>query len=203
MIERYKFSFVSSRFLSQKYSSSISFRSFVSSSSSLFMHQSIKIFATKNLKSSIELSDESSDESRDELSNESLNESLIEQSSFKFFSSKNQKRSVERSNESSISSLRSFASLISFTQSDRQSTEQSMSQSMRRLMNQSMRRSTSQSMKQLIRSAIIEFDRKLIVLIMLYTNEIIHKRCDIKWIRESLLNETKQWLLNNRINHFF
>jgi hypothetical protein len=26
----------------------------------------------------------------------------------------------------------------------------------------------------------------------------IHVRCGIGWIRESLLNDTRQWLLNNR-----
>jgi hypothetical protein len=31
----------------------------------------------------------------------------------------------------------------------------------------------------------------------------IHRRCGIEWIESTLLNETEQWLLNNRANHLF
>jgi hypothetical protein len=31
----------------------------------------------------------------------------------------------------------------------------------------------------------------------------IHVRCGVGWIEESLLNETRLWLLNNRANHLF
>jgi hypothetical protein len=53
-------------------------------------------------------------------------------------------------------------------------------------------------MGQLIRPATIEPGRKLAVLIKLYTNEAIHVRCGIEWIKGLLLNDTRQWLLNNR-----
>jgi hypothetical protein len=54
-----------------------------------------------------------------------------------------------------------------------------MGQPVRRLMGQLMRRSMNQPISD------------------------IHVRCGIGWIRGSLLNETKQWLLNNRANHLF
>jgi hypothetical protein len=46
-------------------------------------------------------------------------------------------------------------------------------------MNRSMRRPTVQSMRQLIRPATIGLGRKVAVLIKLYTNEAIHRRCGI------------------------
>jgi hypothetical protein len=52
-------------------------------------------------------------------------------------------------------------------------------------MSQSVGQSMRQRMRQLIRLA-------------KFTRTPIHVRCDIEWIRKSLLNDTRQWLLNNR-----
>jgi hypothetical protein len=73
-----------------------------------------------------------------------------------------------------------------------------MGQPMGQLMSQPIRRSMGQLLRQLIRPATIGPGRKLAALIKLYTNEAIHVRCDIEWIGSTLLNETEQWLLNNR-----
>ncbi len=61
-----------------------------------------------------------------------------------------------------------------------------------------------QLMRQLMRRATIESGRKFTALNKLYTNKAkfintaIHVRCGIGWIESTLLNETGQWLLNNR-----
>jgi hypothetical protein len=52
-------------------------------------------------------------------------------------------------------------------------------------MSQPVGQSMRQRMKQLIRLA-------------KFIRTSIHVRCDIEWIRESLLNDTRQWVLNNR-----
>ncbi len=170
MTERYTSSLVSSRLLSQKYSSPIFSRSFAPSSSSLSVDQSIKhsqsenqVFPSlaipqglliidnsnhvpiiENSEHPDEPSDELSVEPSDKSQVESSDELLVEQSSFKSPSPKNQRRSVERSDRPSISSLRSFASPTLFIQSGRQPTGQSMGQPMRRLMGQLIRRSMNQ-----------------------------------------------------------
>jgi hypothetical protein len=86
---------------------------------------------------------------------------------------------VEKSLISSPSSSRPIAPSISVNQSGGQSRRQLMRQSISRTMSQLIRRSMNQSISDM------------------------YVRCDIKWIRRSLLNETRQWLLNNRANHFF
>ncbi len=188
MTERYTSSLVSSRLLSQKYSSPIFSRSFAPSSSSLSVDQSIKhsqsenqVFPSlaipqglliidnsnhvpiiENSEHPDEPSDELSVEPSDKSQVESSDELLVEQSSFKSPSPKNQRRSVERSDRPSISSLRSFASPTLFIQSGRQPTGQSMGQPMRRLMGQLIRRSMNQPISD------------------------IHVRCGIEWMRKLL-----------------
>ncbi len=85
---------------------------------------------------------------------------------------------VESSDEPSVNqpfkSPRPSAPLTPVNQSRERSIKQPMGQPMRQLMSQLMRRSMNQPISD------------------------IHVRCGIGWIRGSLLNGTRQWLLNNR-----
>jgi hypothetical protein len=183
MTERYIFTLESSSPVS------ILSRSFASSPPPLSVNQSIKHPQPENqVSSSLATSqgpliiDNSEHVSITENSKHSVGPSdgpLVGQPPLKPPSPENQGRPVERSDEPSISSPRPIASLISFTQPGRQPTGQSMGQSVRRLMSQLVRRSMNQSISD------------------------IHVRCGIEWIKRPLLNETEQWLLNNRANHLF
>ncbi len=158
--------------------------------------------------SSDELSDESSDESLDEFSVESSvklsvksSVKLSVESSVKLLVESSDGLSVEQSFKSSISSFssaHSSVSLISVNQLRGQSFKSlrsfapliSGSQSMNRAMSQLMKRLMSHLMRQLMKYA-------------KFIQTTIHRRCGIEWIESTLLNETEQWLLNNRANHLF
>jgi hypothetical protein len=112
------------------------------------------------------------DRPRDELPDELPNESLVEQSSFKPPLPENQRQLVKRPDESST-----IPSLLAHPSAPLTSVSRPMGQPV----GQSMR----QRMKQLIRLA-------------KFIRTSIHVRCDIEWIKRSLWNDTRQWLLNNR-----
>ncbi len=121
-----------------------------------------------SVESSIKFSHESwvklSVESSVKFSVESSVKSLVKQSSFKLLSLKSQERLVKRSNESSISSSSSLPRIAPSIP-----------------VNQSGGQPRILLMRQLIRLA-------------KFIKTAIHVRCDIEWIKRSLLNDTRQWL---------
>jgi hypothetical protein len=159
--------------------------------------QSVKQPDEPSVEPTVEPSDEPLDESSVELPVGSSDEPLVESPDGPSVEPSDEPSvepsdglSVEQSFKSSTpssSSAHSPASLTAVNQPRGQSFKPLrrsapltlVSQSMERLMGQLMRRSMDQSISG------------------------IHVRCGIGWIRGSLLNETGQWLLNNRANHLF
>jgi hypothetical protein len=144
----------------------------------LITENSKHVLITKNLEHPDESSVESSDESLDEPSDKSSFEPSV-------------KPLVESSDGLSVNqsfkSPRPSAPLISVNQSRGRSIKQPMGRSMRRSTSKPMGQLMSQLMRRSMNQPISD----------------IHVRCGIEWMKSTLLNETRQWLLNNRANHLF